>query len=349
MVTSLKEIVEAMCRFQTRIDFSCSERVTVAACLALEPRLVYYIGHYKQAGGTQGHLEMTYENTDIPMKGIYRASDKMDVLHQMLRYAYNFKSCLIVSYDRRRFDASNLISEFSERYGAHLPMLRAIRCNNMQIGDVPHQAVVYTFEYQLGRVTLSMMEQEVDAQVEQLCRTLFLPGMPASAKILLAHNYLATHIQYVDNESDPLEKAYTHSAYGALIRKRCVCQGYAEAFNRMMNHEGIECRSIGGVASPVLFYSSDKEEHAWNVVAVGPASYIHVDATWDKNEKQADLTWFALTDAQMRAKGRQWTKTGVPPCHADGAAVLRQARDYIRLHRSQLLANGVDSKTLAGV
>jgi len=153
----------------------------------------------------------------------------------------------------------------------------------------------------------------------------------------------------VKDRSDPLEHIYTQSAYGALINKHCVCQGYAEAFNQLMNHERIECRSVGGVTVPTPDYDVYKETHAWNVVNVGGDSYAHMDVTWDKDENQARMTWFALTDVQMREKGRQWTKTGVPPCHADGAAMLRRARDYVRANRARLLANGVDDRTLAGI
>ena len=67
------------------------------------------------------------------------------------------------------------------------------------------------------------MELEVNAEVQRISRMLITPGMPTEAKVYLAHNYLATTVEYLKNHDNRLEMSYTQSAYGALIRKKCVC------------------------------------------------------------------------------------------------------------------------------
>lgn len=91
-------------------------------------------------------------------------------------------------------------------------------------------------------------------------------------KALLLHDRLAVNTQYdYDFYTDTELK---HSAYGALVKKTAVCQGYALAYMYLLDRVGIKNS----------YCSSDALNHAWNIVYIDGKPY-HTDVTWD------DVSW----------------------------------------------------------
>ena len=64
--------------------------------------------------------------------------------------------------------------------------------------------------------------------------------------------------------------AYAHSAYGALVQGKAVCEGYAKAFQVVLRRAGIQSFLITG--SSVNPSTGTSEGHAWNAVL----SLIHI-------------------------------------------------------------------------
>lgn len=92
-------------------------------------------------------------------------------------------------------------------------------------------------------------------------------------KILWIHNYLIDNIEY----DSSYQAMGSYSIYGALIGKRCVCEGYAKAFKYLVNEAGIECEIMQGTATNS---SGQTESHAWNCVNV-EGTWYEIDVTWD--------------------------------------------------------------------
>ncbi len=93
-------------------------------------------------------------------------------------------------------------------------------------------------------------------------------------KALVLHDYLAKTDAY-DNESadgtaEELEIEETHTAYGAIVLKTAVCQGYALAYAHLLEMVGVES----------VIVTSEAMEHAWNLVKIGD-NWYHVDVTYD--------------------------------------------------------------------
>lgn len=83
------------------------------------------------------------------------------------------------------------------------------------------------------------------------------------AKLLYLHDYLVTHCQY--------DLTYTrYSAYNAIVEHLAVCQGYAEAYEDLVNKAGLSAYLV----------SSHANNHAWNLVKLNGKKY-YVDCTWD--------------------------------------------------------------------
>ena len=69
------------------------------------------------------------------------------------------------------------------------------------------------------------------------------------------------------------------TAYGALVNKEAVCEGYAKAYKLLLNAMGIECDVVINA------------EHAWNVVQLEGKWYL-VDVTNDDTNN--GLMYFLL-------------------------------------------------------
>ena len=61
------------------------------------------------------------------------------------------------------------------------------------------------------------------------------------------------------------------TAYGALVKKYAVCDGYSRAFQYLCHLAGLPCLRVFGVGH---------EDHSWNMVKIDGAWY-HTDVTWD--------------------------------------------------------------------
>lgn len=78
------------------------------------------------------------------------------------------------------------------------------------------------------------------------------------------------------------ETSLSHTAYGALVNGRAVCDGYTGLYNLLLKLESIECRAL---------YNT---EHIWTV-AVLDGEEVHIDTTWGDQARGSELKYFAMT------------------------------------------------------
>lgn len=89
------------------------------------------------------------------------------------------------------------------------------------------------------------------------------------------HDYLVSNTEYGYRDGDKGDDSRAYGSYGALVEKKAVCNGYAQAMKLLCDLTGVECEMISGTA--------DGENHAWNLIKIGEGWY-HVDTTWDDPE-----------------------------------------------------------------
>jgi len=92
-------------------------------------------------------------------------------------------------------------------------------------------------------------------------------------KIKLVHDYLVDSIEY----DSSISKDHIYDIYGALVSRECVCEGYAKAFQYLMNEVGIDNVIVIGTGTNS---NGQTESHAWNYVKLDKKWYA-VDVTWD--------------------------------------------------------------------
>ena len=132
-------------------------------------------------------------------------------------------------------------------------------------------------------------------------------------KALILHDLLVQRNVYSADYYESLKDSSheipynCYTAYGALVDRSAVCQGYSMAYHYLLGLCGVE----SGYAS------SDAMNHIWNMVKIG-GSYYHVDVTWDDaryyfGSTAEDLagmvqhTYFLRTDEEIKVdeKGNQ--------------------------------------------
>ncbi len=111
---------------------------------------------------------------------------------------------------------------------------------------------------------------------------------------LYINDYLCDNCEY---DYEALENdeivANENDAYGVLIDKKAVCEGYARAFQLLCSKLDLECVNVVGTADDIA--------HQWNCVKIG-GSWYHIDTTWNdtkSDEKYAEYDYFNLNDEQM--------------------------------------------------
>lgn len=118
------------------------------------------------------------------------------------------------------------------------------------------------------------------------------------------------HITRICSESMALDDRMAGTAYGALVQKTALCDGYAYAAKELLNRVGIDACIVYGEANGV--------KHVWNMVKIDSIFY-HLDVLWN----DADFTeverpfhgYFNLSD----------TKIGIDHSYKNAKGILPSA------------------------
>ncbi len=114
---------------------------------------------------------------------------------------------------------------------------------------------------------------------------------PAPVIALQIHDRLISRVSYEDSAAEDNAPFYhaAHTAYGALVQKKAVCDGYALAYLYLLKKAGISSIFIPGVLTVTLDSEGtigSSGGHAWNMVMLGGYWY-ETDPTWDDDPSPA--------------------------------------------------------------
>ena len=107
-------------------------------------------------------------------------------------------------------------------------------------------------QYTMSGSKLSKAKQKLEEEVAKLLQGIN-NTMTDYEKELYLHDALAQKIVYKESTN-------AHNLYGAIVEGRAVCEGYAEAFQYLLNRAGISSFKVSG--------TSKNEAHAWNIVRI---------------------------------------------------------------------------------
>ncbi|MBD5131622.1 MAG: leucine-rich repeat protein [Clostridiales bacterium] len=122
-----------------------------------------------------------------------------------------------------------------------------------------------------------------DALYEIIGEYLTIAEEESAYTVALAyHDAIIGKIDYAYREDgiQPEDAAWAHSIAGVFEERGAVCEGYARAFQLLLNARGIQNVFVTG--------ESRKEKHAWNLVKLDDGEWYWYDLTWDDTP---DVYW----------------------------------------------------------
>ena len=124
--------------------------------------------------------------------------------------------------------------------------------------------------------TADVIAQQVTA-LEKAVKGFKALGATPAEKVSYINTYLCSRIEY------DLNAPNRGSLIGALVDGKCVCEGYARAFDYLCEKAGIDAVCIPGYG-----FTKEKPEgegHMWNAVLLN-GIYYAVDVTWNDTTKK---------------------------------------------------------------
>lgn len=128
----------------------------------------------------------------------------------------------------------------------------------------------------------------------------------AWAKARAANDWLCNSLTYAyDASGNPDDSMASHSIVGAFDERYCaaVCEGYAKAFQLLMNAAGVSNAYIIGLGNG--------GGHAWNMAQMDDGYYYYFDVTWNDSTSSdkyfaAGETSFSKNHTPNTADGERW-------------------------------------------
>lgn len=141
--------------------------------------------------------------------------------------------------------------------------------------------------YTMTGSALSTAKSQYNAKVNEL--TSGLSGKSDYEKSMIIHDRLIDTVTYTSTNND-------QNAYGALVEGKAVCNGYARAYQHLMNTVGVPTWFVRGTSiNPTTGTSIG---HAWNIVKLD-GKWYYTDVTWDDQGKDTFYEYLNITTSKM--------------------------------------------------
>ena len=148
--------------------------------------------------------------------------------------------------------------------------------------------------------------KKVKSRVKKFLNKEVATNMTTYEKIKAAHDYLVKRCSYEHSTNWAVTKANT--AYGALVKKKAQCSGYARAFKALCDAMKVKCHYVHATKS------SSNPSHQWNIVKIGK-NWYHIDV--QNNDSSGFYANFLLSDKKVRTIwGLRWSSS-LPKCKKD--------------------------------
>ena len=195
-------------------------------------------------------------------------------------------------------EALELAQSIADINGRNIYRVKSISC--AQSGSAQARALTVTYP-QDTMFVIPNTDEDARAIAEAVVDDLIRPGMSDYDIALTLHDYLVLHCEYNSARYGTGIRHMAHDAFGALAIGDAVCEGYALAYEMLMETAGIPCEYVSGYANGA---------HGWNIVQIDGAWY-HVDTTWDDplnmSRDYVRYDYFLKSDSYMRRDHSRWT------------------------------------------
>lgn len=210
------------------------------------------------------------EEKDISNKDIYNYKDLKIAIRGAVR---DFKQELSLDvYNVNKDDYVKVVREVFNEYAELDFGFSDSLCTFTTYGN-GKTSLKYTLNYKTQRDILIVQRDKVNKKVKDIIDNNINKNMSKVQKELIFHDYLVNNAEY---NTYYINKGIVHptdyTAYGILIDKKGVCEGYAKAFSLLCKSADINCIVVKGNA---------RGPHAWNMIKLDDDRWYNVDVTWD--------------------------------------------------------------------
>ncbi len=171
------------------------------------------------------------------------------------------------------------------------PVFFYVNRNRIVIKQTP-MYIQINFQYTHEKDEAEQLWMQVEEKIANFIQHNIKPEMSPLAKQIAIHR----HMGLISASSPPYDKE-DFSVIGALIKGRCVCEGYAKAYKLFCDRVGIASIVVLGDA---VRPDGTKEPHAWNITRINGVT-AHTDACWDAQFGVSSYDYFNLCDADIAA------------------------------------------------
>lgn len=179
----------------------------------------------------------------------------------------------------------------------------------------------YALAYVNGDTSrLNDTQKQIFAMVKPLIDNVMANYITDPEREKAIHDYIVSNCRYnIEDCTNLMEmEDYNFHPEGVFLRKKAVCQGYAESFKLCMDLLGIRCDIVTGYG---IDQQGNEQAHAWNTVCLDNEWY-QIDCTWDdplvsvngqmQDSGKINYSYFNITDSQMK---RDHIYTYGTPCN----------------------------------
>ena len=163
------------------------------------------------------------------------------------------------------------------------------------------------FKYKSNRQAILEKNKKVETEVNRIIKEKIKKDMSEIEKVKTIHDYLVLSVAYdYENFVKNSVPQDSFEAYGALINKVAVCDGYTKSMALLLNKIGIQTIQVSGIGNG--------GNHSWNMVKI-EGRYYHIDTTWDdpvpNKPESVQYNYFLKNNKQLKVD-HQWDETAYP-------------------------------------
>ena len=192
--------------------------------------------------------------------------------------------------------------------------------------------------YIYSQAEISQLNSQLEAKARELIGELINDHQSDYDKVRALHDYLKSNLEYdtvaaSSRSMTDRNVADAHTIVGALLKHKCVCEGFAKAMKYLCDKISLECYVVCGKGNSPLAMGP----HAWNIVRIN-GYYHHVDVTWDNQYSDSaeipNYGYLNLSDEEI-AKDHTWDRRFYPTCPSSPYNYFR-VNDALLDSRAQL-------------
>lgn len=210
--------------------------------------------------------------------------EELELYDEILEAVGSFKERIPLKTDASVYERVLEIIRFEQIAYTQISNRRSQINPETQLFDV-------VFEYRFTADELSRMNMASENAAKKIMEGV-TEDMDDYEKLKYFHDYLVLNCE---NSTDD---RYADTVYGALVKKKALCEGYAKAFSYLCCLAGIE---------NVIVTGETYVKHMWNMVKLG-GNWYHVDITWDNpgdrlHKEYPDVIlyqYFMVTDSVIK-------------------------------------------------